>query len=206
MTTVPLFVKAVGIGLAVAAPVGPMSLLCMRRTLTQSPAHGLATGAGIALGDATYAAVAAMGLAGVSAFMLKYDRPLHIAAGLFLLWLGLKSLLNASDAGAADRADQPRLKSFGSSFLLTLTNPPTIIMFAAIFMAMAPKDGFTLTGAMITVVGVFTGSMVWWLGVVGAVGTVRHAIGAHARRWIDRVSGAVLIAFGALELNRAIRS
>jgi threonine/homoserine/homoserine lactone efflux protein len=206
MTTVPLFLKAVGIGLAVAAPVGPMSLLCMRRTLTQSPGHGLATGAGIALGDATYAAVAAMGLAGVSAFMLRYDQPLHIAAGLFLLWLGLKSLLNANDAGAADRADQSRLTSFGSSFLLTLTNPPTIIMFAAIFVAMAPKEGFTAPGAAITVVGVFLGSMVWWLGVVGAVATVRHAIGAQARRWIDRVSGAVLMAFGAAELNRAIRS
>ena len=97
MSTVPLFLKAVGIGLAVAAPVGPMSLLCMRRTLTQSPVHGLATGAGIALGDATYALVAALGLAGVSAFMLKYDQPLHVAAGLFLLWLGLKSFLRKDE-------------------------------------------------------------------------------------------------------------
>jgi threonine/homoserine/homoserine lactone efflux protein len=206
MTSVPLFLKALGIGLAVAAPVGPMSLLCMRRTLTQSPGHGLATGAGIALGDAAYAAVAALGLAGVSAFMLKYDQPLHVAAGLFLLWLGLKSFLKANDATAAERADQPWLKSLASSFLLTMTNPPTIIMFAAIFVAMAPKEGFTPAGAAITVAGVFAGSMVWWLGVVAAVSTVRHAIGARARRWIDRVSGAVLMAFGAVELNRAIRS
>ena len=178
----------------------------MRRTLTQSPAHGLATGLGIALGDATYALVAALGLAGVSAFMLKYDQPLHIAAGLFLLWLGLKSFLRKDNAEAADRPDQSWLKSLASSLLLTLTNPPTIIMFAAVFVALAPKEGFTPTGAAITVAGVFLGSMVWWLGVVGAVSTVRHAIGARARRWIDRISGAVLMAFGAAELNRALRA
>lgn len=206
MSTVPLFLKAAGIGLAVAAPVGPMSLLCMRRTLTQSPAHGLATGAGIALGDATYALVAALGLAGVSAFMLKYDQPLHVAAGLFLLWLGLRSFLRKDDAAAADRPDQSWLRSLSSSLLLTLTNPPTIIMFAAVFVALAPKEGFTPAGAAITVAGVFVGSMVWWLGVVGVVSSVRHAIGARARRWIDRISGAVLMAFGAAELNRAVRA
>ncbi len=80
-----------GFGLAVAAPVGPMSLLCMRRTLAQGWRQGLATGAGIAAGDGVYAGVAVLGLAGLSSFMLAHERPLHLAAGLFLLYLGLRT-------------------------------------------------------------------------------------------------------------------
>lgn len=205
METLSLYLKAAGIGLAVAAPVGPMSLLCMRRTLSRGWGQGLATGAGIALGDAIFAGVAALGLAGVSAFMLAHQKPLHLAAGLFLIWLGLKTVLRAPEAEAAtppDGAAWPRL--FAGAVLLTLTNPPTIIMFAAIFAALAPSEGFEPLGAAITVAGVFTGSMLWWIGMVAGVGAARHAIGARARRWIDRVSGAVLALFGLAEVRRAV--
>jgi len=85
-----LYLRAAGFGIAVAAPVGPMSLLCMRRSLVQGPWHGLATGLGIAIGDGVYALVAALGLAGISKFILAHERPLHLAAGLFLIYLGAK--------------------------------------------------------------------------------------------------------------------
>jgi threonine/homoserine/homoserine lactone efflux protein len=88
----PIFIIAMGFGLAVAAPVGPMAILCMRRSLAEGWRPGLATGFGIAAGDGLYAAVAALGLTGISEFMLAYDRPLHLAAGLFLIYLGLKTL------------------------------------------------------------------------------------------------------------------
>ncbi len=207
MAPIFLFVKAMGFGLAVAAPIGPMAVLCMRRTLIQGWRHGLATGVGIAVADGLYALVAALGLAGVSAFVLAYERPLHAAAGLFLLYLGIKTLLARPDGG--DESTAPRLTgtwpaAFGSALLLTLTNPPTIIMFAAIFAALAPSTGFNAASAVVTVAGVFTGSLVWWCGVTAMVSTFRHAIGAKARRWIDRVAGAVLAIFGAIELRRAV--
>ncbi len=204
MDPVFLFLKAAGIGLAVAAPVGPMSLLCMRRTLTQGPRFGLATGAGIAAGDAIYAAVAAFGLAGVSAFVLAWETQLHLAAGLFLIWLGLKTFFTR-DSGEA--ADVPAVASLGGTFagavMLTLTNPPTIVMFAAVFTALAPTSGFEPTVAAITVFGVLAGSLGWWLGVVAVVSGVRHAIGRRARLWIDRVAGVVLAALGADQIRRA---
>src|SRR4051794_13989537 len=99
MTLTPLFLKAVGIGVAVAAPVGPMSILCMRRTLAQGWGQGMAVGLGIALGDAAYGLVAGLGLAGVSSFMLAHQKPLHLAAGLVLLWLGVRAWRQASKAG-----------------------------------------------------------------------------------------------------------
>src|SRR4051812_2601204 len=89
LSTISLFFTAAGVGLAIAAPVGPMGMLCIRRTLTGGPRAGLAIGFGIATGDAVYGMIAALGLVGISRFMLAYDRPLHLVAGLFLLFLGL---------------------------------------------------------------------------------------------------------------------
>jgi threonine/homoserine/homoserine lactone efflux protein len=203
--TLPLYLKAAGVGLAVAAPVGPMALLCMRRTLTRGWRLGLATGVGIAVGDAIFAGVAALGLAGISAFMLAHQKPLHLAAGLFLIWLGLRTFLKKPDDGATARPDTASwFGAFSGSVLLTLTNPPTIIMFAAIFAALAPREGFDPVAGALTVGGVFSGSMLWWIGMVAVVGLARHAIGARARRWIDRVSGAVLALFGLAEIRRAV--
>ena len=207
MSLTPLFLKAVGIGVAIAAPVGPMSLLCMRRTLAQGWKQGMAVGLGIALGDAAYGLVAGLGLAGVSAFMLAHQKPLHLAAGLVLLWLGVRTWRQAARAGDEKPADAQAgglLKTFGGALLLTLTNPLTIVMFAAVFAALAPKAGLSLAGSMTTVAGVFAGSLLWWCAVVLLVGLFRHAIGPRARAWIDRATGLFLGVFGLLELKRAI--
>jgi threonine/homoserine/homoserine lactone efflux protein len=204
MEFVLLFLKSAAIGVAVAAPVGPMSLLCMRRSLTQGARWGLATGAGIAVGDAIYATVAALGLAGVSAFVLAWEKQLHLAAGLFLIWLGLKTFFTKD----TDRpAEVGAVGSIGAAFLgsvmLTLTNPPTIVMFAAVFTALAPTSGFDPSVAAATVLGVLFGSLAWWIGVVAVVSAVRHALGRRVRLWIDRVAGIVLAALGADQIRRA---
>lgn len=202
---VPLFSKAFAIGLAVAAPVGPMSLLCMRTTLTHGWRRGLAVGGGIAAGDAAFAAVAALGLASVSSFMLANERPLHLAAGLFLIWLGLRSIFaKRSDEAALTDANGGAIREFASAALLTLTNPPTIIMFAAVFTALAPREGMSASSAATTVAGVLAGSMLWWCLVVLFASGLHHAIGARARAVIDQVSGVVLVALGATEINRGL--
>ncbi len=207
MEMLALYLKASGFGVAVAAPVGPMSLLCMRRTLTLGWPLGLATGVGIATADGLYALVAALGLAGVSRFLLAHEQPLHIAAGLFLIYLGLRTFFSH----AADSAKAP-VKGFTGSWqsayagsvLLTLTNPPTIIMFAAIFAGLAPRGGFDPAAAVATTLGVFTGSLLWWCGITAIVSGFRHTIGQRLRSWIDRIAGLVLGIFGVVELRRAL--
>lgn len=201
-----LFLKSLGVGLAVAAPVGPMSLLCMRASLSRGWRAGLAIGGGIAVGDAIFAAIAAFGLAGLSAFMLEHDRSLHIAAGLFLIYLGVRSFFRreATEEARPITTSAAIGRDFATSVLMTLTNPPTIIMFAAVFAALAPKEGLSLAGAAITAAGVLGGSLAWWLFIVGAVTAFRGAIGSAARSWIDRGSGLVLGALGLLELNRGL--
>lgn len=205
MSLPALFLTAAGVGLAVAAPVGPMGMLCIRRTLTDGPRAGLAIGFGIACGDAAYGLVAAIGLVGVSQFMLAYDRPLHIAAGLFLLYLGLRTFFQKpADQPATLRANGSWWRAYASAFLLTLTNPQTVIMFAALFATLAPRGPFSTTIAMTTVLGVFCGSIAWWCVLVTMVSGARHALGARVRQWIDRIAGLALAAFGVAEIRRAM--
>lgn len=197
------FIKGIGIGLAVAAPVGPMSVLCMRRTLTKGWRYGFNTGLGIASGDGIYAAVAALGLVGVSHFMVVYGKPLHLIAGILLFYLGLKTLFTwrVTNSGPEQPAS---VSDYTSAQLLTLTNAPTIISFAAIFTVLAPASGFNAFMSAETVSGVFIGSTLWWLVLTATVSIVRHAVGRRMRRWIAVTSGAVLSLFGMAEIRRAL--
>lgn len=206
MAGVGLFLAAAGVGLAVAAPVGPMGMLCIRRTLTEGPRTGLAIGFGIATGDALYGLVAALGMVSISQFMLAYDRPLHLIAGLFLLYLGIRTLMQkpATDAANMNGASASTARAYASSLLLTLTNPQTIIMFAALFATLAPRGPFSTSIALTTVFGVFCGSIAWWCFLVTVVSGARHALGEKVRRMIDRVAGLALAAFGVAEIRRAV--
>ncbi|MGC2965517.1 LysE family translocator [Paraburkholderia aspalathi] len=215
MSTASLFVTSAGVGLAIAAPVGPMGMLCIRRTLTGGPRAGLAIGFGIATGDAVYGLIAALGLVGISQFMLAYDRPLHLVAGLFLLYLGVRTLLQKAPADVANGNSDGNgklaqvgragaLRAYASSLLLTLTNPQTVIMFAALFTTLAPRGAFSSSIALTTVGGVFCGSIAWWCFLVTVVSLARHAIGSKLRIAIDRIVGITLAAFGIVEIRRAL--
>ncbi|WP_144144716.1 LysE family translocator [Paraburkholderia sp. BCC1884] len=215
MSTTSLFFTAAGVGLAIAAPVGPMGMLCIRRTLTGGPRAGLAIGLGIASGDAAYGLLAALGLVSISQFMLAYDRPLHLLAGLFLLYLGVRALLQKASADTTNDAASGdgqlaqvgrsgALRAYASSLLLTLTNPQTVIMFAALFTTLAPRGAFSSGIALTTVGGVFCGSIAWWCFLVTVVSLARHAIGSKLRVAIDRVVGLTLAAFGVVEIRRAL--
>lgn len=213
MSTTSLFFTSAGVGLAIAAPVGPMGMLCIRRTLTGGPRAGLAIGFGIASGDAVYGLIAALGLVGISQFILAYDRPLHLIAGLFLLYLGVRTLLQKAPADDTNGTANGKLaqvgragalRAYASSFLLTLTNPQTVIMFAALFTTLAPRGAFSSGVALTTVGGVFCGSIAWWCFLVTVVSLARHAIGSKLRVAIDRMVGITLAVFGVVEIRRAL--
>jgi threonine/homoserine/homoserine lactone efflux protein len=194
-----MFLRGLAIGFAVAAPVGAIGVLCIRRTLAHGRAAGFVSGLGAATADAAYGAVAAFGLASLSGLLVDHERPIRLVGGLFLCWLGLRTL-RAAPAAAAGAEAAPRLATaYAGTLALTLTNPSTILSFAAIF-AGAGLVGSRSGSAALLVLGVFLGSAAWWLLLSGGVGLLRGALTPARLRWVNRVSGGAILAFGVVAL------
>ncbi|MGE0723223.1 MAG: LysE family translocator [Alphaproteobacteria bacterium] len=202
-----LFAKGLGLGLALAAPVGPIGLLCIRRTLSDGRALGFATGMGAATADAAYGAIAGFGLAVVAEAIVAQQGWLAAAGGLFLVWLGIRTALaRPGDPAAPARADaRGLLAAWATTTVLTLANPATILTFAAAFAGLGLAEWAGGTGAALVLVGgVFIGSALWWLALTTGVGLLRHRVGPAALAWVNRASGAALVAFGAGALVAAL--
>lgn len=212
-----LFLKGVVIGLVIAAPVGPIGFLCISRTLEYGTLIGLATGLGAATADAAYGAVAAFGLMQVAVALSEQDTLLRLVGGLALCLIGLRTLVLAerrqreleskqasSSTVLSTGAPQPGrglTGYFGSSFLLTLANPATILGFLAFFAAVGwARDLETHSAATVMVVGVFLGSAVWWLGLAAATALLSSHMGHRQRVWVQRLSGIVILGFGVFAL------
>jgi len=194
-----LFLRGLVFGLAVAIPVGPIGLLCMRRTLVQGLCTGLATGMGAASADAAYGVIVAVGFEMVSTMLLSIQPWLAAAGGLYLLWLGI-AILNrqTDDATLANTPVQSLFGAYLSAGLLTLANPMTITVFAALILTTGAdiQEGEPL----LLVLGVFSGSLLWWCLLSLSVAAVRHRLGARWQRRLDLLSGIILLSFGLLAL------
>jgi threonine/homoserine/homoserine lactone efflux protein len=189
------------LGFSIAVPVGPIGLLCIRRTLADGRLSGLATGLGAATADGFYGAVAAFGLTAVSSFLLGQRFWVHLVGGAFLLYLGLRIVL----AGPPDKAAVVTRSGLGGAYastvLLTLSNPLTILSFAAAFAAfgVAGTRGTVLSAGLITL-GVFCGSALWWVILSGLVSALRTRLTPGALLWINRASGLLIVGFAVVSL------
>ncbi|ALJ35491.1 LysE family translocator [Azospirillum brasilense] len=203
MDTLPALLKGLTIGFSIAAPVGPIGLLCIRRTLADGPAHGFVSGLGAASADAVYGAIAGFGVVLVTDALLGAQVALKLVGGLMLLWLGWSTLRARPAERAADaRGGGGLAGAYASTFALTLANPATILSFAAVFggLGVSAGDGSSTGVAALLVAGVFTGSAMWWLGLSASVGAFRRRVTPAAMLWINRASGAVLGVFGIAAL------
>ena len=196
-----LFLEGVVIGLAVAAPVGPIGVLCIRRTLAYGHASGFVSGLGAATADAAYGSVAALGLTFVTGLLVDAEAWLRLGGGVFLVFLGVKTFLSrpAERPVAAGRGGLPG--AYASTLALTLANPSTILSFAAIFASLGAGSADGSSTALLLVPGVFLGSTLWWFVLSGATSLLRAKLPAGALRWVNRLSGAVLAGFGLVALS-----
>ncbi len=198
-------IKGFIIGLSIAAPVGPIGVLTIKRTLTEGRISGFVTGMGAAFADATYGAVAGFGLIAISSFLMSQEFVIKLIGGLFLCYLGVRSLLSKPATEEATVASKGLLNNFISTFFLTLTNPSTILSFIAIFaglgLASSTADNFSSTAI---VFGVFIGSALWWFILSFIVSYFRHKITPDRLVWINRLSGIVLGSFGLFALYTLI--
>lgn len=199
------FLRGLVIGFSIAAPVGPIGVLCIRRTLAGGRLHGLASGLGAATADASYGAVAGFGLTAVSGALVEQQAWLRLIGGLFLCALGARTFLARPASEAAPARRSGLLGAYLSTFALTLTNPLTILSFAAIFAGLGIVETGADYGAALTLVaGVFAGSAAWWLLLSGGVSLLRERLTPRRMRWVNRLSGTVLVAFGLAALTSGL--
>lgn len=194
-------VKGLFIGFSIAAPIGPIGVLCIRRTLAEGRAAGLLSGLGAATADAVYGSIAGFGLTLVSGLLLRQQNHLSLLGGIFLCYLGLRTLRSTPAAQAATAKKTGLINTYTSTFLLTLTNPATILSFTAIFAGLGlAKTGDSYVTAGILVMGVFSGSALWWLLLSSLVSLFQNSFTAHRLCWVNWLSGIIITGFGLLVL------
>lgn len=199
-----LFIKSLFLGMAIAAPLGPIGALCINRTLERGFVFGIAGGLGTALADGVYAALAALGFAAFSNVLGMIDMPLRLVGGAFMLWLGWKSMRSGPPRTAVKISARDLIGTTAATFLLTITNPITIISFAALFAGLGLASGTGPADAILVVSGVFVGSMLWWCVLSGGVALARHRLPEAFAGWVSRLSGVVLIGFGLWAIGSAV--
>ncbi|MFT5181680.1 MAG: threonine/homoserine/homoserine lactone efflux protein [Alphaproteobacteria bacterium] len=195
-------------GLVLAAPVGPVGVLCVQRTLSEGRMHGLLSGLGAAFGDAIYGAIAAFGISAIQLWIADHQSGLRTIGGIVLLILAAKTLFvrprRAAPAKVGQVHTESLLQDFISTFLLAITNPITMLTFAGLFVTLGVTDaGDSVDNAALLVTGVFAGSALWWFALAFTANLARPYLDGGYQKWVSRVSAAILIGFGVYALITA---
>jgi threonine/homoserine/homoserine lactone efflux protein len=196
--------KGLGIGFCIAAPVGPIGVLCIRRSLADGRRIGLATGLGAASADAVYGCVAGFGLTAISGFLVSQKTWLELLGGVFLLYLGARTFTSEPGNQPAKAPGAGLLSAYLSTLVLTLTNPMTILSFVAVFAGLGLGRAHDYLNASALVCGVFIGSALWWLLLSNGVALLKGQINLAFMRLINRVSGVIILTFGLYSLWTAL--
>lgn len=191
--------KGIVVGIVIAVPVGPVGVLCIRRTIFEGNLAGFISGLGAATGDAMFGFIAAFGLTFISDLLIGYQQWLRIAGGCYLLYAGASAILARTEMKPRGERDaEGLLRDYFSIFALTLTNPITILAFLGIFTAIGLSgETATLERAAILVLGVWLGSLLWWLALSFGLGPLLRSFGPRYLGWINRGSGTILFLSGA---------
>jgi len=190
--------KGVMVGIVIAVPVGPVGVMCVRRTIFAGKLAGFISGLGAATADAIFGFIAAFGLTFISDWLIGYHQWLRIAGGCYLLYVGGSALFAKPDVRAGLERQETLFRDYLSTFALTLTNPVTILAFLGIFSALGLSgDEATLERAAILVLGVWLGSLLWWMGLSFGLTSLFSSFEPDHLRWINRGSGIILFLSGA---------
>jgi threonine/homoserine/homoserine lactone efflux protein len=191
------FLRGSILGFSVAAPIGPIGLLCIHRTLHDGRLTGFVSGLGAAAADALYATVAAFGLSALTRALVENETWIHGVAGAVLVLLGLKIALSRPAERRAQASGSGVARAFAVTFALTITNPLTILSFLGLFAGIQRGSEISGLGAVLLVAGVFGGSAAWWLILSTAVSLLRARIDARRLRWVNVLAGVAILGLGA---------
>lgn len=197
-----LLIKCIVSGFLLAAPIGPVNLICIRYTLSEGRISGLMVGMGAALADALYGAAAAAGLSILTAFISQYDTVFRWGGGVFIILLGIATFLAQPDSESGRKNSKHSLYSLCAGvFFLTLTNPVTIFTFIAVFssfgIAMLVID---LSTTLLATLGVFIGSALWWCALTSIVCLFRSRVTPHIIVRTNKIAGIIIILLGIVSI------
>jgi threonine/homoserine/homoserine lactone efflux protein len=199
MEDLKLLVKGVIAGLAIAAPVGPVNVLCISRTIARNRAAGLISGLGAAAADTFYGAIAGFSISFVIAFLLRELFWIRLFGGALLIALGIRYYFKKPKP-MEERRDQPAHSDWVTAFLLTLTNPTTVLSFLAVLAVLGMSKERSLEHTLMLVGGIFTGSMLWWTILALVAGHFRDRFNDRSLVWMNRIAGLAIGAFGAVTI------
>ncbi len=194
-------VKGLVIGFSIAAPVGPIGVLCIMRSLAGGRMQGFISGLGAATADAVYGCIAGFGLTAVANFLIAQQMTFKIIGGLFLCYMGLSTFLSKPALQEVRIQEDNLLGAYLSVFFLTLTNPMTILSFVAIFAGLGLATTSNYLSAMMLVVGVFLGSALWWFVLSSLANGFKEKLNSNGLQWVNRFSALVLLGFGIVTLS-----
>ncbi len=200
-----LLVKGIILGFSIAAPVGPIAILCTQRTLAQGRTAGFVSGLGAATADAVYGLIAALGVSFLTQALIDQQAWLRLFGGLFLTALGTRLFFKAPASGEGTRepaGGTGLLVMYSTTFILTISNPMTIIAFSAVFTGLGAVKG----SALVLVTGIFLGSSLVWLILALGAGFFKGRITPKAMTWINRLAGATIVCFGVTIMVIGIRA
>ncbi|KIL99751.1 putative threonine efflux protein [Paramagnetospirillum magnetotacticum MS-1] len=203
MDPVILYLRGIAIGFAIAAPIGPVGILCIRKALADGRLAAFVAGLGAALADSLFGAVAAFGIGAVMSFIDGQMVVLKMVGGVFMLGLGVHTWRSAALSVEAEPGRGPGMaRDFLSTFAITITNPGTIFGVAGVFAALGPmgKPGIGLPTGLL-VAGIFSGSALWWLTLSALASAARNRFTPERMRLFNHLSGAMLMVFGAAALG-----
>jgi threonine/homoserine/homoserine lactone efflux protein len=195
-----IFLKGVFVGFAMAVPIGPIGIMCIRKTLTEGRLRGLVIGLGAATADMLYGCVAAFGLTIISNTLVSQKIWIRLIGGALLLFLGVRTFLALPADPKIPIKSNGILRSYLTTVFLTLTNPMTIFAFIAIFAALGLGNGLGYFSAVALVVGVFIGSSLWFLSLSSGATLFRKKLDLVGLRWVNKIAGVLIIISGIIAI------
>ena len=202
-----MFWKGVLVGFMMAVPLGPMGVLCIKRTLSQGRKSGFVTGLGIATIDALYGAVAALGIAFIAAFIITHKISIQSVGILILLYLGIAIFLEKPTSLKVQKSmTKSLMRDYCSAAILTICNPITILSFIGALAAVDIANNFGQDLPLILVLGIFIGSMLWWSILSIALGSVRHTLTKQQMLFINKIAGGIILLFALALLLQVLRT
>ncbi|HEV2650235.1 MAG TPA: LysE family transporter [Rhizomicrobium sp.] len=213
MDTLKLIISGVVIGLIVAVPIGPVNLICIRRTLAFGPLNGFMSGLGASVGDTVFAIVTGFSLTVIAQLIRGFSSWIELAGGAMLVYFGIhtffaKVVARLEDKDSKEQGASTLLRAMASTFALTITNPATLLGFAALFAGFGGLAGGhpNIMSAAFVVIGVAAGSTLWWLVLTTVVGLFHASISNRVMSIINRISGFAIAGFGiAVLIHLAVK-